>query len=81
MTWDRIPPVSTYPKAHRRELYKRLTRVITRHDEGSLIPFEEMRERLRLWQQSYGGVRSIPVDKIVGTAARASDFDEDWLPT
>ncbi|MDX1690751.1 MAG: ParB N-terminal domain-containing protein [Acidimicrobiia bacterium] len=80
MTWDRLPPMSTYPKAHRKELYRRLSRVIRGDDEDLLVPFEEVRERLGLWQQSYGGVRTIRVDDIVGTAARSSDFTEDWLP-
>ncbi|HSG80293.1 MAG TPA: hypothetical protein VLD62_11980 [Acidimicrobiia bacterium] len=79
MSWDHLPPISSFPKAHRKEVYRRLTRSVTGGDDG-LIPFEEVRERLRLWQQSYKGVRTIRVDNIVGSAARSSDFTDDWLP-
>jgi hypothetical protein len=77
-----VPPISTYPKAERRELYRKLSRIVT-GDEGPPPPatFEEMRERLHLFQQSYGGIEPIPVAKIVGSAARTTDFDEDFLPT
>jgi hypothetical protein len=77
-----VPPISTYPKAERRELYRKLSRIVT-GNEGAPPPatFEEMRERLHLFQQSYGGIEPIPVAKIVGSAARTADFDEDFLPT
>ncbi len=77
-----VPPISTYPKAERRELYRKLSRIVT-GEEGPppAATFEELRERLHLFQQSYGGIEPIPVAKVVGSAARTSDFDEDFLPT
>jgi hypothetical protein len=77
-----VPPISTYPKAERRELYRKLARIVT-GEAGPPPPatFEELRERLHLFQQSYGGIEPIPVARIVGSAARTSDFDEDFLPT
>jgi hypothetical protein len=35
-----------------------------------LIPFDEVRRRLRVVSRSYLGVRSIPVDRIVGSVDR-----------
>ena len=82
MSRNVVPPISTYPKAERRELYRKLARIVT-GDEGPPPPatFEELRERLHLFQQSYGGIEPIRVTKIVGSAARTTDFDEDFLPT
>jgi len=80
MSRNIVPPISTYPQAERRQLYRKLSRIVT-GEEGPLpVTFEEMRERLHLFQQSYGGVQPIPVDKVVGSAARSKDFDEDFLP-
>jgi hypothetical protein len=39
-----------------------------------------MRSRLHLFQQTYAGLQTIDVDKIVGTVDRSEDFDRDFLP-
>jgi hypothetical protein len=39
-----------------------------------------MRARLRLFQQSYAGLQTIEVTRIVGTVDRSDDFDRDFLP-
>jgi hypothetical protein len=39
-----------------------------------------MRTRLHLFQQTYAGLQTIDVDKIVGTVDRSEDFDRDFLP-
>jgi hypothetical protein len=41
---------------------------------------DEVSRRLGVFQQSYVGVRPIPVDRIVGTVSRTPDFDRDFLP-
>jgi hypothetical protein len=39
-----------------------------------------MRSRLHLFRQTYAGLQTINVDKIVGTVDRSDDFDRDFLP-
>jgi hypothetical protein len=80
VSWRPPPELPTYPKATRRELWKRLSRLVSGEEEQTLLSFEELRERLHLFQQSYGGIKPIPVRNIVGSAARTSDFDDDFLP-
>lgn len=80
MTWRRIPPPSTFEKARRREAYRRLARLVTGAPRDDLLPLEEVQRRLRAFEQSYEGVRPIPVAKIVGTSDRSRDFDKDFLP-
>lgn len=46
----------------------------------SLLPFDEVRRRLRVVGQSYLGVREIPVAQIVGSVDRNADFDRDFRP-
>jgi hypothetical protein len=45
-----------------------------------LLSFNELRARLHLFQQSYAGLQTIEVARIVGTVDRSDDFDRDFLP-
>src|SRR6266498_1846443 len=47
---------------------------------ASLLPFAEVRRTLGLVDQSYVGVRPIPVDRILGSLDRTVDFDRDFRP-
>lgn len=46
----------------------------------SLLPLAEVTDRLRVTGHSYVGVCSIPLDKIIGSVDRASEFDRDFHP-
>jgi hypothetical protein len=46
----------------------------------SLLPLGEVTGRLRILGQSYVGVRSIPVERIVGSVDRSVDFDRCFRP-
>jgi uncharacterized ParB-like nuclease family protein len=46
----------------------------------ALLPFTEVQRRLGLVDQSYVGVRPIPVDRILGSLDRTVDFDRDFRP-
>lgn len=80
MDWERLPAPTTFDKARRREAYKRFARVVRGKQSKELLPLDEVRSRLRLFEQTYVGVRPIPVDAIVGSAGRSRDFDRDFLP-
>ena len=54
-------------------------RLIMNHSD-SLLPLAEVTERLRVTRHGYVGVRSIPLDKIIGSVDRASEFDRDFHP-
>lgn len=71
---------STFPRARRREAYRRLLRVLRRRDSEPLLELDEVGRRLRVFEQTYVGVRPIPVGRIVGTVSRTSDFDREFLP-
>jgi hypothetical protein len=72
---------STFGKARRREAYRRLAEIVRRRRPGrDLLDLDEVSRRLRVFEQSYVGVRPIPVSKIVGTLGRTADFDRAFLP-
>jgi hypothetical protein len=53
---------------------------IRRKEPNDLLPLDETMRRLRPFQRAYIGVRPIPLDSVVGTDSRASDFDRAFLP-
>jgi hypothetical protein len=77
-----FPSRSTFEKARRRDRFRRLARFVRRKEgtERELLPLEEVTRRLRVFEQSYSGIRPIPLKDIVGTVGRTRDFDRDFLP-
>ena len=71
---------SSFTKAHRKEVYRRLTKVVRGGRSTSLPSLTEMRTRLPLFRHSYAGLETIELSKIVGTVDRSNDFDRDFLP-
>lgn len=72
---------TTFDKARRKETYRRLGRLVRREEgDHALLALDEVRDRLRLFDQHYEGVQAIPVAQIVGTAGREEDFDQAFLP-
>jgi hypothetical protein len=46
----------------------------------SLLPLAEVTDRLRVTRHGYVGIRSISLDKIIGSVDRASEFHRDFHP-
>jgi hypothetical protein len=73
---------TTFDRARRKRAYRRLARVVSgRRPTPELLPLDEATKRLRPFARTYVGLRAIPIDQIVGTEGRGSDFDRDFLPT
>jgi hypothetical protein len=49
-------------------------------DANALLPLQEARRRLQVTGQSYGGLQSIPLERIIGTVDRSIDFDRHFRP-
>lgn len=81
MSWHPRERRPTFDRARRKEAYKRLARTV-RKDEKQvpLLPLDEVRGRLGLFEQTYVGIHPIPVTQIVGSADQSRDFDRNWLP-
>ncbi len=45
-----------------------------------LLPFEEVRERLELWYGSELGIRTVPIESIIGSQGRYRNFTRHFLP-
>jgi nucleotide-binding universal stress UspA family protein len=45
-----------------------------------LLSYEEVRQKLKAQESSHRGLRDIPLDSIVGSVGRYTDFTRDFLP-
>jgi hypothetical protein len=73
-------PPSTYDRARRKKAVRRLARAMKLEDTQELLPLDVVTTRLRVFNQSYVGIRTIPIDRIIGTVDRSRDFDRSFLP-
>ena len=71
-----------FTRARRRAFLRRLGAYL-RKDAASnqLLSFDEVRSALGALEQTYLGMRVVPVSKIVGSVGRHRDFDRAFLPT
>ena len=47
---------------------------------NDLVPYHELRRRVSPERESYRGVRSVPIERIVGSMDRPRDFDRAFRP-
>ncbi len=59
---------------------KSITSVLTGKGERELLPFEEIKEISHTRNQSYIGIKTIPINLIAGSEGRYQDFDKAFLP-
>jgi len=45
-----------------------------------LLPFDLVKEKVGIKGGSYGGIREIEIDKIIGSVNRYAEFDREFLP-
>lgn len=68
-----------FEQAHRRAFVQDALSLI-RYKPVDLLPFETVRDKLRLGHKSYVGLRSVALDEIVGSVGRYEDFTRTFMP-
>lgn len=53
---------------------------LLRGKPAELLSFEDIKERLRLREESYKGLQEVPLDRIIGSVGRYRDFTSNFLP-
>lgn len=71
--------VLPFEEARRSALMQDLIRLVTGRP-ADLLPFEEVREHLKLTNFVDRGIQEVPLDRIVGTVGREADFNRAFLP-
>ncbi len=70
-----------FSRARRRAFLKRVGAYLRRDPaSNTLLSFDEVRSALGAVEQSYLGMRVVPVAKVVGSVGRHRDFDRAFLP-
>lgn len=73
------PDVALFDAARRAAFMSDLLRLLF-GKPVDLLPFEEVRDKLRLRHVVDRGIREVPVEKIVGTLGREREFNRAFLP-
>jgi hypothetical protein len=68
-----------FDRARRKAFIQKMLSLIT-HKSLDLLPFEQVREQLRLRNRYFRGLQEIPLDQIVGSVGRYHDFTRTFLP-
>ena len=61
-------------------LHRLKDRVFGRSARDQLLSFDEARSALTRWSHAYRGMRTVDVEKVVGSVGRSRDFDSSFLP-
>lgn len=72
--------MSRFDRARRLANLRRFLTRLGALEPARLLPFEEVRDSLKLRHLVDRGVHEVPLDKIVGSLGRASEFDRAFLP-
>jgi hypothetical protein len=75
----KIPTTSGESTERPASLWKEILNLLDR-SPAELLPFEEVRTRLKLRPGLFRGLRQIPLDRIIGSVGRYHDFDRAFLP-
>lgn len=68
-----------FSKARNRALFQSIIQLLGK-ERKELLPFDEVKGLVKPQSENYLGVKTIPVDKIVGSEGRYYDFTHTYLP-
>jgi hypothetical protein len=68
-----------FERARRKAFWRRIAARLLGRD-NALLSFEDTRRRLGAQLQYDGGLRTVPIESIVGSVSRYHDFDRAFLP-
>lgn len=68
-----------FDDARRKAFVQKILAFVT-HQSLDLLPFEQVREQLRLRDFHFRGLQEVPLDQIVGSVGRYQDFTRTFLP-
>ena len=68
-----------YDRARRKAFLNDIVSFLKR-EPNTLISYADVRDRVTMENESYRGMREVPVDMIVGSMDRYRDFDRRFLP-
>ena len=81
MSDERFGPteMQDWQEARRDAFVQQVLTAFTRRP-SDLLPFEEVRRKLRLYNVHYLGLQNVPLDQIIGSVGRYQDFSRTFFP-
>lgn len=70
---------SDFTKARTKALFNEIQHFL-KPEESAMISFREIKEILKPKNETYVGMQTIPIEKIVGSEGRYKDFDNRFFP-
>jgi hypothetical protein len=71
--------VEDFNKARSREVFGRILSLL-KNEKDNLLSLQEVKALLKPTSETYRGLRTVPVEKIVGSEGRYQDFNRYFLP-
>ena len=68
-----------FSKARNKALINELQHILT-PEEASMISFKQIRQIIKPQNETYVGMQTIPISKIVGSEGSYKDFDNQFFP-
>jgi len=68
-----------FNKARSRALFSQVLALL-RNEKDELLSLQEVKSLLRPRSETYRGMRTVPIDRIVGSEGRYQDFNKRFLP-
>jgi len=68
-----------FDRARRKAFIQGILSLFTRRSLD-LLPYDQVREQLRLYSRRFRGLQEVPLDQIVGSVGRYRDFTRTFLP-
>lgn len=68
-----------FNKARMQEVFSRITHILSPQKQR-LLSLEEVKEAVRPKGETYRGMQTVPIDRIVGSEGRYRDFNKSFLP-
>ena len=72
--------VEDFYRIRRRANLRRFLRQMTRREDDELVAYEELRKHLTAVESSERRLEDVPLDAIVGSVGRYSDFTSEFMP-
>lgn len=81
MNFYQSQAAADFESAHHRAFLNKLRALLFGHpDETHLFSFEEVKRKIGWSEETYIGLRTVPVCSIIGSVGRYQDFDREFLP-